>query len=105
MNELLDENPFVMFKIPGCTNCTKMAQQFNSVGLHGQYSVINLDELDEMNDVLESLIEKTNTSMFPMIFVNKRFIGSYKEVSNMIEFGSFGDILKSELNISLIIDV
>ena len=105
MNELLDENPFVMFKIPGCTNCTKMAQMFNDVGLENKYTVINLAVLDDMDDVLFSLKETTKTSLFPMIFINKRFIGSYKEVKQMIEFGTFGDILKNELNITLTIDV
>lgn len=105
MNELLDDNPFVMFKIPGCTNCTKMAEMFNSVGLEKNYSIINLADLDNMDDVLSSLKETTKTSMFPMIFINKKFIGSYKEVKQMIEFGTFGDILKNELNITLTIDV
>ena len=105
MNELLDENPFVIFKIPGCTNCTKMAELFNSVGLENNYSILNLADLDDMDDVLSSLKEITKTSMFPMIFIHKKFIGSYKEVKQMIEFGTFGDILKNELNITLTIDV
>lgn len=105
MDELLQNNPFVMFKIPGCMNCTKMSNLFDEVGLKNQYKVINLADFDEMDEILSSLKDSTQTSMFPMIFVNKKYIGSYKEVKDMIGFGSFNDILKHELNISLTIDV
>ena len=40
-----------------------------------------------------------------MVFVNGSYVGGYKEVKQQIEFGSFNDILKKELNLSYSIDV
>ena len=105
MNELLQQNSFVIFKIPGCSNCIKMANIFDNLGLGNDYNVVNLDDLDNMEIILSSLKEITKASLFPMIFVNRKYIGSYKEVKQMIDFGSFGDILKKELGLSLIVDV
>jgi glutaredoxin len=107
MEAILENNPFVVFKIPGCKNCLKMTDLFDSLGLQSKYSVINIAEIGDVDydDIVIFLKQITNSKMFPMIFVRGKYIGSYNEVKDQIELGFLYDILKKELNIEVDIDV
>lgn len=107
MDQLIKTNPFVIFKIPRCTNCAKLANLFDEVGLGSKYVMIDISQLEDIDDydALTYLKDTTQATSFPMVFVNGSYVGGYKEVKQQIEFGSFNDILKKELNLSYSIDV
>ena len=107
MDQLIQNTPFIIFKIPGCTNCVKLTTLFDEVGLVSKYTTIDISRLDNIDDydALTFLKDFTQATSFPMVFVNGTYVGGYKEVKQQIEFGSFNDILKKELNISYSIDV
>ena len=106
MEQLLQQHDFILFKIPGCVNCTKLSGLFDDMGLSSRYTVINIADLDQdQEDAVDFLQRKTNSRTFPMIFINNVYLGDYHEVRRKIDFGLFHDILKKELDICIEIDV
>lgn len=107
MEDVLDNNKFILFKIPGCPNCIKLSNMFDFIGLQSKYVVININEIDhiEYNDILDFLEKTTNTRSFPMVFMNKKYIGNYNSIKDRIDLGTFGWLLKQELGIDTEINV
>tara|TARA_B110000261_G_C12865153_1_gene270062 strand:- start:209 stop:514 length:306 start_codon:yes stop_codon:yes gene_type:complete len=100
MDNLLGNFNFIMFKIPGCTDCYKMINLFDSIGFINMYEVINITNIVdvEYEDAVTYLQNKTNSKMFPMVFINGSYIGNYKDVLKQIELGTFHMTLKHELD-------
>lgn len=89
-------NVFTIYSKSGCHNCSKIKTLLNNNKLI--YNEINCDEyLIEERDSFLSFIESKigkPYNIFPIIFFNGKFIGSYIETSNFIDkfLLSFKDI-------------
>lgn len=98
MESVLKSNPLTVLKIPNCGNCSKMCALFDEIDAT-PYSLIDISELDSISfdEVMDYLEAVTNTRTFPMVFVNGRYIGDYKEVVRKHEVGLLQEILLKEL--------
>lgn len=89
----------VMFKIPGCVNCSKLYDilhdlesknnnnglcKFNVVDLSDTNNLIEEDEYDTVIEELCSVSGGKRT--FPKLFLNRVYVGDYVDVKRNIDF-------------------
>ena len=68
-----------------CYYCEKAKDLLD--GINKPYNVVKYNKNDEdYKQKVDALIEITNYSRFPQIFVNGDFIGGYRELDNLFKF-------------------
>lgn len=88
--KILSDNKIVVWSAPGCGACVRAKQllKTNNIQYHEQ-------DLSESDDVLQTcLMETTKYNFIPQVFVDKKFIGGYNEVRNMVSQGDLNDYKK-----------
>ena len=101
----------VMFKIPGCVNCSKLydilhdLESKNNTGVVCKFDVIDLSdtvdivEEDEYDTVIEELCQISGGKRtFPKLFLNREYVGDYIDVKRNLDFDGLRD-LRSRLGL------
>lgn len=92
----------VVYSKPACKFCT-LAKEFlkqNSI----PYQEVFLDpKTEEYHDTVEELLEKTNHTTFPFIFVGKHFVGGYSDMIAAYDTLRLHEMLK-EVGVNLEVD-
>lgn len=88
-------NPLVMFKIPGCMNCSKLCTILETLKQQCSegsftYQVIDLSDPD-FEDSFDSIVEELcslseNKRTFPKLFFNRSYIGGYEDLKRKYDF-------------------
>lgn len=104
---LLMKYPCVVFKIPGCPNCGKLITLLDTVLPKHAFMVIDIakecDDLEDgdIDEVVQNLYALSNTRVFPMMFMQGKYVGGYHDIKDMITFDSFRDLVKEHLKIEI----
>lgn len=84
--QLPAEKGFTIYSKSGCINCDNIKKLLDDNKL--EYNVINCDEylVNNKDFFLKSICElaKKEIKVFPMVFKDNSFVGSYKEAVNEI---------------------
>ena len=112
LNTLINSRqfPLVMFKIPGCVNCSKLTNLLMDIQTKCEkagYTTFNFDIIDlatleeDANEGL--LVELCKTSggkrTFPKLFCRGMYVGDYNDIRRKYAFDGMQDIL-NQLGIS-----
>jgi glutaredoxin len=81
---LPNSSEFTIYSKSGCPNCIKVKNFLLEKGL--KYAVVDCDDyiIENRSKFLFFMSEKTNSenNVFPFVFYNGMYIGSYKETVN-----------------------
>lgn len=97
------KSKIIIIKKHHCVDCVKLVDLFESIHLDQKYYSTFYIEDSEDDDLVDYL--RREFKSYPMVFVNKKYIGNYKDIKTSVAFGLFSDILKNELDIDIDIDV
>jgi glutaredoxin len=102
IQKLIDENPLIFFKVPGCSDCAKLKNFFKEVNVT-EYMVFDLSHLDD--DIYENAVSYlqslSGTRKCPMLFMKGKYYGDYKKLMSLYDVGELSTIMKKELNITI----
>lgn len=107
----MSEHSLIVFKIPGCTNCSKACAFLDEIGVSKEdYTYIDIATLEDtydiaMEDAVTFLETHSQSRVFPQIFVKGTYIGDYIELVRKYEYGFLADIFKNKLDIHISINV
>lgn len=95
-NDLLNTNDKILIISKNdCPNCKKLKEIFDTLDIN--YNIYlyeeTKEEIDSNFEFKTYLKELTKSKMFPFCFVDKEYIGSYKEVQNYFCTGKLKEIL------------
>lgn len=103
IQKLIEENPLIFFKVPGCSDCDKLKSFFEEVNVK-EYMIFDLSHLDDddiYEDAVSYLQSLSGTRKCPMLFIKGKYYGSYTMLMNLYDVGELYAIMKNELNISI----
>ena len=81
----MDKEAITIHSLDDCYYCEKAKDFLDSI--NKPYSVVKYNKNDEdYRKKVDELINVTNYSRFPQIFVNGEFIGGYKDLVGLFEF-------------------
>lgn len=91
-----------IYSKPACPYCTRAKEFFAAHSI--PYTEVLLDpKKDDYDDVVTDLLEKTNHTTFPFIFVGSHFIGGYSDMIAAYDTLRLHELLK-EIGITLEVD-
>lgn len=102
IQKLIDENPLIFFKVPGCSDCDKLKNFFKEMNVT-ECMIFDLSHLDDdiYEDAVSYLQSLSGTRKCPMLFIKGKYYGSYTMLMNLYDVGELYTIMKNELNISI----
>lgn len=98
--KLINENPLIYFKVPGCSDCNKLNDFFKEINVTS-CMIFDLSKLDDdiYEDEVTYIQTLSGTRKCPILFINGKYYGDYKKIINLYDVGELSNILKNELNI------
>lgn len=88
-------SPLVMFKIPGCINCSKLCFILETLKQQCSEGSFTYDVVDLSDPVLEDLVDviieelcslSGDRRTFPKLFFNRSYIGDYEDLKRKYDF-------------------
>eukprot|EP00842_Homolaphlyctis_polyrhiza_P001215 jgi/Hompol1/2094/HPOL_003560-RA len=85
------ETPNVVYSKSYCPWCTKAKAILTSKGI--EYTVIELDKIEEGADIQAYLLEKTKQRTVPNIFIHQQHIGGHDDLVAAVASGKLDKAL------------
>ncbi|XP_044735763.1 glutaredoxin-C4-like [Chrysoperla carnea] len=93
VNDIIRSDRVVIFSKAKCPYCTMAKEVFDN--LKQTYTVIELDERKDIEEIKNLLGEITGATTVPRVFINGIFVGGGSDVKTMYENGE----LQKRLNV------
>lgn len=92
-NKLINDSNILVFSLPGCPACVKAKKLLSD--LNHSFTYHELSHSDE--NFFSCIYDKTNSATVPQIFVNRKFIGGFRELTYLTNTGLLNDLTKKEI--------
>lgn len=102
VQKLIEGNPLIFFKVPGCSNCSKLNSFLKEVNVT-EYTIFDLSHLNDdiYEDAVSYLQFLSGTRKCPIFFIKGKYYGDYKMLMSLYDVGELSTIMKNELNITI----
>lgn len=102
IKKLIEENPLIFFKVPGCSDCNRLISFFKDLDIQ-EYITFDLSHLDDdiYEEAVSYLQSLSGTRKCPMLFIGGNYYGDYKKLMHLYDVGELSTIFEKTLNIKI----
>mmetsp|Transcript_15679 Transcript_15679/g.36772 ORF Transcript_15679/g.36772 Transcript_15679/m.36772 type:complete len:464 (-) Transcript_15679:67-1458(-) len=91
VDRLVGDNSIIVFSKSWCPFCRKAKKALEKAG--AEFTVVELDERDDGEDVQAALLDKTGVKTVPQVFLGGRFIGGGTDTVQLQKSGELAEMI------------